>query len=119
MALERFGSALSGSNPNHFVQIRHEDLSIADLSRSRGANERFNHVLGFVVADHDFDFHFGQEFDGVFRASVMFLLTFLASKPADFGDRHSLDANLRQCIFDFFEFEMSNDSFNLFHGPPL
>jgi hypothetical protein len=43
-------------------------------------------------------------------------MTFLAAEAADLGNGHALDAFGTECVFNLFQFEVSDNRLDLFHG---
>ena len=68
------------------------------------------------IGDHDFEFDFRQEIHRVFTAAVDFGVALLAAKTFDFDDRHALDADFGQGVFDFLQFEWFYDGFDFLHS---
>ncbi len=67
------------------------------------------------VAEHDLDFHLGQEIDDIFGASVEFGMAFLASEALGLGDGDALQSGLLKRFLHFVQLEWLDDRFDLFH----
>src|SRR5690242_11126629 len=59
--LDRIHPALSGSDPDRFLDIGYENLPVADAAGLRRATDRLDGFFRHVVGEHNFNFHFGQE----------------------------------------------------------
>ena len=68
-----------------------------------------------IVGDDDLDLHLGQEVHGVFAAAVDLGVALLAAEAFDLGDRHALNAELRQGLLHLLQFEGLDDGNNEFH----
>src|SRR5688572_26255607 len=104
-----------GANADGFVDGRDEDFAIADLPGLGRADDRTNGSVDAVIGDHHFDFDLRQEIDRVFAAAIDFSVALLAAKPFDFTDRHPLDADVAEGVFNFFQFEGLNYGFDFLH----
>ena len=104
-----------GANADGFVDGGDEDLAIADLAGLGGTDDGADSGIDAVVGDDHLDFDLGQEIDRVFAAAINFSVALLAAKPFDFTDRHSLNPDIAEGVFNFFEFEGLNYGFDFLH----
>src|ERR1700761_6872976 len=109
-------SGLAGADANGLLDIGHEDLAVADPSRLGGAPDRIDRALDQVVADHDLDFHLGQEVDDVFGAAIEFGMALLPSEALGLRHRDALQSNFLKCFLHLVELERLDDGFDLLHG---
>src|SRR5450830_2012944 len=84
--LERFVAGFTGTDADDLFQVVDEDLAIADFTGTRGTFDRFNGLVDNGVIHGRFNLSFWQEIDDILSATVEFRVTFLATKPFDFGD---------------------------------
>ena len=100
---------------------------VGDVARrtSRQARQRpFESLLGELTKDigrNDDDGagdDLGNEVDGVLSSTVCLFVPFLASKTANFRDRHAMHTLLGQGVLHFFQFEMPNNGLDLLHQFP-
>ena len=68
-----------------------------------------------VVFDHHFDFDFGQEVHHILGSTIELAMALLAAIAFDFAHGHTGDAGFAEGLFDIFELERFDNSFNLFH----
>src|SRR5258708_6734496 len=66
------------SDPDGFLDIGDEDLSVADPSRLGGTPDRLNGFVGHVVGQNNLDLHLGQKFHDVFCATLKLAMALLA-----------------------------------------
>ena len=111
----RFTPSFVGPDPDRFFHSRHENFSVTDLSGLGRLQDRLDHTLGAIVLDHDLKFHFRQKIDRVFAAAINLAVTFLPSEASNFTQRHSLNANRGERVFDRFGFERLNNRLDFFH----
>src|ERR1035441_10505127 len=97
---------------SHFV---HEYFAVADFAGARGGGQRSQHLLRPGVGDDHLHFHFRQEVNIVFLATVHLRVAFLPAVPADFGDRHAVHPDGDQSILDVVQFERLHNRFQFFH----
>src|SRR5512135_912901 len=95
MALERVAVGFAGTDANHLLERRDEDLSVSDLTGLGFGGNRLDHRVRHFAFDGDFDFQFGQKADGVFRAAIDFRMSLLPPVAFDFRHRHALNAQRR------------------------
>jgi hypothetical protein len=77
---ERRRIGLAGADADHFFQIEHEDLAVADLAGVRRFLDRLDRLLEQLGLDRGFDLDLRQEVDDVLRAAVELGMAFLPAK---------------------------------------
>src|SRR5262245_336896 len=105
----------AGSDADRFLDVGDEDLAVADASRLRRAADRIDRALDQVVADHDLDFHLGQEVHDVFCAAVELGMTLLAPKTLGLSDGDALKSDFLKRLFHLVELERLDDGFDFLH----
>src|SRR6266540_151810 len=113
--LDSVQPGFSGSDPDRFLDVGDEDLAVAYAPGLGGAADRVDRLLDQVVADHDLDFHLGQEVDDVFRTAIEFGMSLLPAKALGFGHRDTLQSDFLKRLFHLVELEWLDDGFNLLH----
>src|SRR5580765_4474131 len=68
--LDCINSGFPGPDPNGFFDVGNEYLAVTNPASLSGAPDRIDRLFHHVVAEHDFDFHFGEKIDHVFGAAV-------------------------------------------------
>ena len=58
-ALNGVQSGFPRSNPDRFLNIRDENLSVADAACLSGATDRLDSFFDQIVTQHNLDLHFG------------------------------------------------------------
>src|SRR5262245_38608515 len=114
-ASDRFAAAFAGADADHFLDVGHEDLAVADAARVGRALDRLDRALDKIVLDHDLDLHLRQEIDHVLRAAVKLGVPLLPAEALGLGHRDALEAHLVQRVLHFIELERLDDGFDLFH----
>src|SRR6185437_4132572 len=97
------------------LDIEDKDLAVADLPGMRGLRDCFDHLIGHVGGNHDFDLYFGQEADVVLGTTVDFRLSLLAPETFDLGNREPLHAQRRERLAHVVELERLDDGHDQFH----
>ena len=72
-------------------------------------------LLDQVVADHDLDFHLGQEVHDVFGAAIEFGMALLPAKALGFGHGDALQADFLKRFLHLVELEWLDDGFDFLH----
>ena len=106
----------SGPDPDDVLELRDEDLPVADLAGLCLLDDRGEHLFRNVVRYHDFDLHLRQEGDIILRATVELDMALLPAEPLDFADGYPLDADLVERFLNFVQFERFDNRFDLFQG---
>src|SRR5262249_31583801 len=86
-----------------------------DLAGARARNHGPDYLVGAVIGNYHFEFHFGQQIHLVFHAAIDLLVPFLTAMAADFRDGHAVDADGLERFLDVFEFVRLDDGFYFFH----
>ena len=115
--LKRFFASFTSSNPNGVFKIGNENLSIADLTGLSRLKNRINDGAKILIGAHDFDFHFWNKVDRVFRTTVDFRVTFLTPKSSNLCHGHAMNSMIRESIFYVLELKVTYDSFYFLHDP--
>src|SRR5450631_2578910 len=63
--LDSVQPGFSGSDPDRFLDVGHEDFAVADTPGLGGAPDRIDGLFDQIVGDHDLDFDLGEEVDDV------------------------------------------------------
>ena len=84
---------LTRSNAHRVLYRRGEHLAVAYFARLGCFNKSTYCAVFVVVLNDDFDFYLGHEVDAVFSAAIDFAMAALATKPANFSNRHTDDAD--------------------------
>src|SRR6202051_3390995 len=103
------------SNPDGFLDIGDEDLSVADPSRLGGAPDRLDGLVRHVVGQNNLDLHLGQKIHDIFRAAIEFGMSLLSTEALGLGDRNTLQPDVLQRLLHLIELEGFNDRLDLFH----
>src|SRR5512135_1014107 len=123
---DRVRTGLAGADPDCFLDIEDEYLAVADASRARSLLNRIDRGFDAHIVDHDLDFHFGQEIDDIFCATIEFGVAFLAAETLGLSDGDTLHADFLQGLLHLVQLEWLNDRLDLLHsnlpgdmtGPP-
>src|SRR5688572_23136651 len=118
-SLKRRRIGLAGADADHFFQIEHEDLAVADLAGVSRALDRIDHLLEELALHGGFDLHLGQEVDHVLRAAVELGMAFLTPESLHLGHGDALHADRRQRLAHLVELEGFDDCGNKFHSVPM
>jgi hypothetical protein len=111
----RFFTDLFRADAHGVLDREHKNFSVTDLAGLGRRDHDADGLVDHFVGEDDFDFHFGQEIDGVFAAAINLGVALLPPEAFHFRHRHSLDAELGQGFLHFLEFERLDDRFELFH----
>src|SRR4051794_5442713 len=114
--LERPFTTVIVADANCVRNFVDKDLTVTDLSGSRGRCERRKHLVESLSWYDNFQLQFRQQVYRLFLAPVNFLMTFLPSMTANLDNGHPLDTNALKGLFHIVEFERSYDRFNLLHA---
>src|SRR6516165_6266446 len=104
-----------GSDPDGFLDVGDENLSVADPPGLGGAADRLDGLLDHVFAEHNLDLHLGQKIDHIFGPPVEFGMPFLPPEALGFGDRDPLQPYLLERFFHLVELERLDDRLDFFH----
>src|SRR5579863_9359136 len=115
LTLNRGFTPIAIANPNRFGDVEHEYLAVADLSGSGRSHDNVENFLQPRRWDNQLKLHFRQQIDVVFLAPVNLLVAFLPAVAANLADRHSIDANVCERLFQFLQLVWLHDRFYLFH----
>ena len=74
-------AGFAGSDPDRFLYLGDENLSIADPAGLGGAADRIDGLVDHLVAQHDLDFHLRQEIDNIFGAAINSVCPFWRPNP--------------------------------------
>src|SRR5947209_16309245 len=77
--LERYFSALIVSDSNCLIDLRNKDLSIADGSSTRGADDGIDCALDHIVCDDHLELYFGEQVYRVFASAIYLGMSFLTA----------------------------------------
>ena len=106
---------LTGPNTNDVSQLGHEQFAVTDLIGTGVFENCRDRRFELLVGYHDFDLDFRHEIDGLFRATIPFGMAFLSAKSTDLRDRHTLNAQGGQSLFNGVQLKVPNDCFDFLH----
>src|SRR3546814_12207176 len=86
----RVRTGFNGTNTINLLEIKDENLAIADLAGSGRLLDRFDDLINHVILDGNFELDLGQEIDDILGTAVELGVTFLTSKTLQFGNRDPL-----------------------------
>src|SRR3546814_6355211 len=89
----RVRTGFTGTDTINLLEIKDENLAIADLAGSGRLLDRFDDLIQHVILDGNFELDLGQEIDDILGTAVELGVTFLTSKTLHFGNRDPLHAN--------------------------
>src|SRR5205823_15024258 len=101
--LESRDPSLLISNADRFVNLREENLAIADLSGTRGIHDRIYGPFHHVVSQYHFQFDFGNQIHGVLSSTIKLSMTFLPPVAAGLEHGHPFHTNLVEGGFHRFQ----------------
>src|ERR1700730_12322239 len=77
--------------PDRLIDLRHEDLAIPDLARTRGRRNRLDRPLRQLVSHHDLQLHLRQQIDRILTTPVELRMPLLPSMAPGLEDRNPFD----------------------------
>ena len=95
--------------------IGNEDFSVADAPGLGGAPDGVDGLLDKILADHNLDFHLGEEIHDVFRATVQLGVALLPPEALGLGDGDALNPDFLKGFLHFVELEGLDNGLDLFH----
>ena len=107
---------LIGADADGGFDSRDEHFAVADLAGLGGLDDARHGGVHLFVREDEFKFDLGQKVHGVFAAAIDFRVTILTTEALDFGDRHSLNADFAEGVFDLFKLEGFDDGFDFLHS---
>src|SRR6187402_1944386 len=108
-------AGLSGPDPDRFLDVRDENLAVPDPSGLCRAPDRLHGFFNHVVAEDNFDLHFGKEIHDVLGTPIELGVPLLAAESFGLGDGDALQANLLQRLLHLVELEWLDDRLELLH----
>src|SRR5262249_39672683 len=115
-SLERRRIGLAGADADHFFQIEHEDLAVADLAGVGGLLDRVDDLLEHLGLYGGLDLDLRQEIDHIFRAAVELGMALLPAKPLYLGHGDALHADAREGFAHLVQLERLDDCGYQFHS---
>src|SRR5262249_31526174 len=115
---ERVAIGLAGADAQRVIDLRDEDLAVADLTGARIRGDDLDRLVGEIGGHRDLNPQFWQEVHDIFRAAINLGVALLAAIAFDLGHRHAVDANGRQPLAHLVQFEGFDDRNDEFHGGP-
>src|SRR5262249_37741848 len=103
------------SDPDRFLDVGNEDLSVADPSGLGGAADRLDGLFDHVVAEDNLDLHLGQKVYDILSTAIELGVALLAAETLGLGDGDALQADVLQRLFHLVEFEWFDDGLDLLH----
>src|ERR1035438_5466630 len=113
--LKRRFASLVVADANGFFHAADKDLSVANATGARGADNGLHRLLFHVVRDNQFYLDLGQKVHCVFTAAIKLGVALLPAMPASLQNRHAFDACLEQCILDRIQLRGLEYRFNFDH----
>src|SRR5882672_8250067 len=112
-------AALASTNSYRVVDLRHEDLAVADAAGVGRGADRLDGLLDHLILDDQLDLHLGQEVDDVLGTAIELGMAFLPAESLGLQHGDALQPDLVERVFDLVEFEGLDDRFDLLHflGP--
>src|SRR5215472_16889577 len=104
------------ANPDGFVDLRKENLAVADLASTRSCENRLNRFLHHRVSEHHFQLRLWNQINAVLAAAVHLSMSLLTTVNAHFKHGHSFDADLLQRRLYGFQLGILYDCFHLRHS---
>ena len=71
----------AGADADDFFYRQDKDFAVADFAGTCGFDNGFDRAFDQIVGQHQLDFDFGQEIDGVFGTAIDFGVAFWRPKP--------------------------------------
>src|SRR5271170_4883906 len=119
-ALDRRFARFAGADAHDLLDVGNKNLPVPDLSRAGGFQDRLDGALDQALGHHHLDLGLGHKIDDIFRPAVELRMALLPTEALDLGDGEARDAEFRQRLAHFVEFEWLDDGFDFFHcGSPL
>src|SRR6266542_3692036 len=112
---DRCFAGLAGANAHDLLDRSDEDFPVADLSRSRRFDDRFDGALDQIVGDDHLDLDLGQEIYDVLRTAVELGMALLAAETLNLRHREPADADIGERFAHLVELERLDDGFDFFH----
>jgi hypothetical protein len=88
------------SDADGVVNVRQENLSVANLPRLRRFKNGLNGLFGEVVRDYDLNFDLGKQINLILISTVKLGVSLLPAVPAHFEDCHAFHADIMEGILD-------------------
>src|SRR5580704_3612515 len=114
--LKRGSAAFPVADADGFIDCRDEDFAVPNLPRSGCGDDDLHGLFQQFVRDHGFDLDFWQKVHRIFASPVKLRMALLAAVTACLKDRHALDTDGQESIFDCVKLRRLNDSFYLLHS---
>lgn len=111
----RIGTGFAGADADYLAQVSHKNFAITHLSGLGFFHDCLDDFPQFIFWNNDFHFNFRNEVDGIFIAPIHLGVPLLATEPFDFRNRHAFDTTFGERVFDFIEFEVTNNRFDFLH----
>src|SRR5581483_1443503 len=115
LRLDRVDARLSGADPDRFLDVRYENLAVPDPASLGSPADRLDGFLDHVVAQDNFDLHFGEKIHDVFGAPITLGVPLLAAETLGLGHRDALQSDLLEGFFHLIELEGLDDRLELLH----
>src|SRR5579859_2098538 len=108
-------SGFPGPDPDRLLDVRDEDLAVADPAGLRGAADRIDGLFDQVVAEHNLDLHLGEKIGHVLGAAIKFGMAFLPAEALGLGDGDALQTDFLQRLLHLIELERLDDRLDFLH----
>src|SRR5688572_27831123 len=107
-----------GADADDLTHSGYENLAVADLPGAGGLDDGIDRAFEQLVGHDHLDLHLRQEIDDVFRAAIKLGVPLLPAESFYLGYRQTADADFRERLAHFIEFEWLENRFDFFHGDP-
>jgi len=108
-------AGFAGTDTNSIPNGIGKDFPIPDFARTGSFDDDLGDLVDPIIGDDQLNFCFREQIDVQFRVPIFSLLSFLQPETDCFGDRHSLDPQLSQGIFQVQNRTRPQDTFYLSH----
>src|SRR6185295_869482 len=105
----------AGSDADDAIDVRDEDLAVANLAGLGGLENGFDYLIDEVAANGNFDLGLGDEVHDVLSAAIELGMAALTAEALHLRHRHARNAYLGQRRTDVVEFERLDDGGDQFH----
>src|SRR5712692_2159609 len=93
---QRRFAALTGADAHRVVDVREEDLAVADLAGATGLHNRADDRIHLMIRDHHLQLHLWEEADLVFHAAIPLDVAALAAAAPHLARRHPHDPEVAE-----------------------
>src|SRR5271167_291417 len=109
-------TSFPGAYAHRLAEIRDKYLTVSNLARARSFNNGLHDSIHLLVIDCQFELHFGQKIDDVFRPPIKLSVALLPAKAFDLCHGNALNSYLCQRSTDIVKLEGFDDGDHHFHA---